>query len=106
MRVLPVAARESNDTILSSQRSFLDARLRSRGGRKECCLQAGKPFPCCLLTTFSIPAYNVGMKQTILLKLKPTEEQIQALLDTMHAFNAACNYVASVAFAEKMALPS
>jgi len=43
------------------------------------------------------------MKQTMLLKLKPTEEQQQALLDTMHAFNAACNYVASVAFAEKMA---
>src|SRR5229473_4308636 len=43
------------------------------------------------------------MKQTMLLKLAPTTEQHQALLDTMHAFNAACNYVASVAFAEKTA---
>jgi putative transposase len=43
------------------------------------------------------------MKQTMLLKLNPTPEQHQALLDTMHAFNAACNYVASVAFAEKTA---
>src|SRR2546428_5683568 len=43
------------------------------------------------------------MKQTMLLKLAPTEEQHHALLDTMHAFNAACNYVASVAFAEKTA---
>src|SRR2546425_4181811 len=41
------------------------------------------------------------MKQTMLLKLTPTEEQHQALLETMHTFNAACNYVASVAFAEK-----
>ena len=39
----------------------------------------------------------------MLLKLTPTEEQHQALLETMHAFNAACNYVASVAFAEKTA---
>src|SRR3989441_10277517 len=43
------------------------------------------------------------MKQTMLLKLTPTEEQHQALLETMHTFNAACNYVASVAFAEKTA---
>jgi len=43
------------------------------------------------------------MKQTMLLKLAPTTEQHQALLETMHAFNAAANYVASVAFAEKTA---
>lgn len=43
------------------------------------------------------------MKQTMLLKLAPTTEQAQALLDTMHAFNDAANYVASVAFAEKTA---
>ena len=43
------------------------------------------------------------MKQTMLLKLIPTPEQHHALLETMHAFNAACNYVASVAFAEKTA---
>ena len=43
------------------------------------------------------------MKQTMLLKLVPTEEQHLALLDTMHAFNKAADYVASVAFAEKTA---
>jgi len=43
------------------------------------------------------------MKQTMLLKLAPTPEQAQALLDTMHALNEAANYVADVAFAEKTA---
>ncbi len=43
------------------------------------------------------------MKQTMLLKLAPTTEQHQALLETMHAFNAAANSVAAVAFAEKTA---
>ena len=43
------------------------------------------------------------MKQTMLLKLAPTEKQHQALLETMHAFNEAANYVASIAFAEKTA---
>ncbi len=43
------------------------------------------------------------MKQTMLLKLKPTPEQHQALLDTMHAFNQAANYVASIAFTERTA---
>jgi putative transposase len=43
------------------------------------------------------------MKQTMLLKLAPTTEQHQALLDTMYAFNEAANYVAHVAFAEKTA---
>ena len=43
------------------------------------------------------------MKQTMLLKLTPTEEQHQALLETMHAFNAGANYVAEVAFSEKSA---
>jgi len=43
------------------------------------------------------------MKPTMLLKLTPTEEQYHALLDTMHAFNAAANYVASVAWASKTA---
>jgi len=33
------------------------------------------------------------MKQTMLLKLAPTTEQAQALLETMHTFNAACNYI-------------
>jgi putative transposase len=43
------------------------------------------------------------MKQTMLLKLAPTEDQHRALLDTMHAFNAASTYVAEIAFAEKTA---
>ena len=42
------------------------------------------------------------MKQTMLLKLAPTTEQHQALLDTMHAFNAACNYIANQAFEAKV----
>src|SRR2546428_14102660 len=43
------------------------------------------------------------MKQTMLLKLAPTTEQHQALLDTMHVFNAAATHVAGVAFAEQTA---
>src|SRR6266852_7333880 len=43
------------------------------------------------------------MKQTMLLKLVPTEDQRRALLETMHEFNAAANYVASVAWASKSA---
>ncbi len=43
------------------------------------------------------------MKQTMLLKLVPTTEQAQALLDTMHTFNAACNYIAEQAFEAKVA---
>ena len=38
------------------------------------------------------------MKQTMLLKLQPNPEQHRALLETMHAFNAACNATAEVAF--------
>src|SRR5690348_458391 len=43
------------------------------------------------------------MEQTMLLKLQPTPEQHRALLETMHAFNAACNATATVAFALKSA---
>src|SRR3954453_24167589 len=43
------------------------------------------------------------MKQTMLLKLHPTKEQHQALLDTMHAFNAAATYVAEVDLSERTA---
>jgi putative transposase len=39
-----------------------------------------------------------SMKQTMLLKLMPTPEQAAALLDTLHAVNAACTYAAEVAF--------
>jgi putative transposase len=48
------------------------------------------------------------MKQTMLLKLAPTEEQHHALLETMHAFNEAATYVVEIAFraqtANKVAL--
>jgi IS605 OrfB family transposase len=47
--------------------------------------------------------YTCSMKQTMLLKLAPTEEQQQALLETMHAFNGASKYVAEVAFRETSA---
>jgi putative transposase len=39
----------------------------------------------------------------MLLKLAPTPEQAQALLDTMHTFNAACNSLAAQAFASRVA---
>lgn len=38
------------------------------------------------------------MKQTIALKLETTPEQFNALIETVEAFNAGCNYVAEVAF--------
>lgn len=38
------------------------------------------------------------MMQTLKVKLETTPEQKQALLETMHQFNAACNYVAEKAF--------
>jgi putative transposase len=43
------------------------------------------------------------MKQTMLLKLAPSPEQHNALLDTMHAFNDACNAIAEVAYDEQLA---
>jgi len=38
------------------------------------------------------------MMQTLKIKLEPSAEDSRALLETMHQFNAACNYVAEVAF--------
>jgi IS605 OrfB family transposase len=43
------------------------------------------------------------MKQTVLVKLAPTPEQYGALLRTLQAFNAACNAVAEVAYAHRLA---
>ncbi len=43
------------------------------------------------------------MKQTMLLKLAPSPEQSNALLETVHAFNDACNAIAEVAYAEQLA---
>jgi len=38
------------------------------------------------------------MLQTLMVKLNPTEEQYQMLLDTMHKFNEACNEIADTVF--------
>jgi putative transposase len=43
------------------------------------------------------------MKQTIALKLETTPEQFDALLETMEAFNAGCDYVAAFAFEQNSA---
>jgi IS605 OrfB family transposase len=43
------------------------------------------------------------MKQTLLVKLAPTPEQHAALVRTLETFNAACNAIAVVAFAERCA---
>ncbi|HKW21105.1 MAG TPA: RNA-guided endonuclease TnpB family protein [Ktedonobacterales bacterium] len=43
------------------------------------------------------------MKQTLLVKLAPTLDQHATLLRTLETFNAACNAIAAVAFAEKVA---
>ncbi len=39
------------------------------------------------------------MKQTVIVKLAPELEQYKALLATLEAFNAACNWIAGIAFA-------
>src|SRR6266516_2205507 len=39
----------------------------------------------------------------MLLKLAPSPEESNALLETVHAFNDACNAIANVAFAEQLA---
>jgi putative transposase len=43
------------------------------------------------------------MKQTLLVNLASTAEQHAAVLRTLEAFNAACNAIAQVAFAEHSA---
>jgi putative transposase len=43
------------------------------------------------------------MKQTLIAKLAPAPAQHAALLRTLEAFNAACNEIADVAFAQRMA---
>jgi len=40
----------------------------------------------------------IHMMQTLKVKLEPTPEQVQAVRETMHQFNAACNFVADKAF--------
>lgn len=43
------------------------------------------------------------MKQTLMIKLDTSEEQHKTLLETMHRFNEACNYIANIAFEKKTA---
>lgn len=43
------------------------------------------------------------MLQTLMVKLDTSEEQHNALLETMHRFNDACNYIANIAFDRKTA---
>jgi putative transposase len=43
------------------------------------------------------------MKTTLQVKLLPTPEQHTAMLDTMHAFNAACTWIAAYAFEQRCA---
>src|SRR5712692_5841864 len=70
-------------------------------GRNSPLREPEKNFP--LLDTFSQTCYTQAMKQTMLLKLAPTPEQATALLDTMHTFNAACDYIAEQAFEARVA---
>jgi putative transposase len=55
------------------------------------------------IDNFPLTCYPLPMKQTMLLKLVPSPEQHKALLETMHAFNDACNAIAEVAYAEQLA---
>jgi len=43
------------------------------------------------------------MKQTLMVKLDTTEEQFNALKQTMERFNEACNFIAEVAYKHRMA---
>ena len=43
------------------------------------------------------------MMQALMVKLAPTKEQHNMLLETMHKFNDACNFIADYAFQHKMA---
>jgi putative transposase len=47
--------------------------------------------------------YTPDMSHMLLLQLSPTPDQNKVLLETMHAFNAAANYVAAIAFTERTA---
>jgi len=46
--------------------------------------------------------YIYGMKLTLKIKLLPTEEQSEALLETMKASNDACNEISKVAWSKKI----
>ncbi len=73
------------------------------GGMARCTASQRKTFHCYPYDSISQTCYTQTMKQTMLLKLAPTTEQAKALLDTMHTFNAACNYIAEQAFESQVA---
>lgn len=50
-----------------------------------------------------IPTISIIMKQTLMVKLDTSEEQHKSLLETMHRFNEACNYIAETAFSIRSA---
>ena len=60
-------------------------------------------LPPSFLPVFIRTWYNIGVTQTIALKLEPSLEQYRALLETMEAFNRACQYVADVAYERRLA---
>jgi hypothetical protein len=43
------------------------------------------------------------MKQTLLVRLDTTKEQLEMLGENMHRFNQACNFIAPIAFKYKTA---
>lgn len=50
-----------------------------------------------------IEVYYPVMKQTLMVKLNPSKEQHDDLLNTLHRFNEACNFIAEEAFIKKSA---
>ncbi len=53
-----------------------------------------------MVDVWSVSCYTFGVaKQTLLVKLEPSPEQADQLRATLEAFNAACNWLAGIAFA-------
>jgi predicted transposase len=46
---------------------------------------------------------SLNMKITLQVKLLPSSTQHTALVETMHAFNAACTYIAGIAYEQRLA---
>jgi putative transposase len=46
---------------------------------------------------------SLSVKTTLQLKLLPSSEQRERLRETMHAFNAACTYIAGIAYEQQLA---
>jgi hypothetical protein len=62
-----------------------------------------RPRRYCSIDKYT-PCWSTGrMKQPLLVKLAPTPDQHAALLRTLETFNAACDAIADVAFAEHSA---